>query len=122
VNDRLERTDYVAIICRRRYEHLSKPRRTIDDQRVEQTALAAEVVVERGLGDPGRLHDLLHADGIVAAFAPELEGVGQDDVAVLHGSQYTERYRRAQVGQVSERQRPIELPSVVGVSRQLGIE
>ncbi len=97
-NDGLERGHEVAVVGGRGYERVPQARRAVVDERVEQAALAAEVVVHRRLGDPGRLHDLLHADGVVAALTPQLQGAAQDDLAVVHGPEYTERYRRPQEG------------------------
>ena len=44
---------------------------------VQQVVLGAEVVVERALGDAGRLDDLLHGGAVVAALGEEPGGGGQ---------------------------------------------
>ena len=54
------------------------------EQGVEQALLAAEVMVERRLGDADGGHELLHADGVVTPTREELEGRVEQAGARVH--------------------------------------
>ena len=84
-NDRLQRHDQIAPVVGRPGKGVPEAGGAFVDERVEQPAFASEVVVERRLGDPSRVHDLLDADSVIAALAPKVEGTGEDYRAVVHG-------------------------------------
>lgn len=73
-----------------------QPLEMFREQRYEQTMLAAEIVVQRGLGDPRCIHNFLHANCVIALIGKQLQRASQNPGTVIHTRHYTERYNKCQ--------------------------
>src|SRR5690606_27661327 len=103
--DAVQGKGQIACVDRRLLDGLEQPGQLFRQQRVEQAALAAKIVVQGRFCDACRIDDLLHAHRVIATRGEQLQGAGQDIGAVVHLSpthssdqwHYTARYTACQV-------------------------